>query len=70
MLQPPNPSLPGPFSPASHLAPGSTQRGQRGKKGPESFGYSIQVSQELFLHPWDVGHPLAWVTQGMGQGLS
>lgn len=69
-LQPPNPSLPGPLSPASHLVTDSTQGGRRGKKGPGGLGFSTQVSQEFFLHPWDLGHPLAWATQGLGEGLS
>lgn len=58
-LQTPNPSLTGPLSPASHLVPDSIQGGWRGKKGPGGFGFSTQVGQEFFLHPWDLGHPLA-----------
>lgn len=57
VLQPPNPSLPGPLPPASHLVPDSTQGGQRWKKGPGGFRFSIQMGQELFLHPWDLRHP-------------
>lgn len=53
----PQPSLPGPLSPASHLVPDNAQAGQRCKKGPGGFRFSTQVGQELFVHPWDLGHP-------------
>lgn len=53
----PNPSLPHPLSTASHLVPRNTQGRQRWKKGPGGFRFSTQVGKELFLHPWDLGHP-------------